>query len=142
MPHGPPLVSGNSAMLSHPSPMLSQPGPLYPHSQPSVYVNPYMNAAHTMGATPVPAYPMPIQSHPSPGVIPSASESRTTLGAGNSIGGLMTGSRAMASVRTVDQEMLDEIHTLHLGYIETEDSPHKLEQREKLESKFDYRLCD
>lgn len=39
-------------------------------------------------------------------------------------------------VMSVDEELMEEMNTLHLGYIETEDSPHKLEQREKLESEF------
>ena len=36
---------------------------------------------------------------------------------------------------TLDETLMDEITTSHLGYLETEDSPHKMEQREKLESK-------
>ena len=38
-----------------------------------------------------------------------------------------------APILTVGEELREEMTTLHLGYIETEDSPRKMEQREKLE---------
>ncbi|KAK4311512.1 hypothetical protein Pmani_016980 [Petrolisthes manimaculis] len=128
-----PVGTGNSAMLTHPSPMLSQPSPVYP-SQTSVYVNPYLGPTlpHTH------AHPHPPHQHPPqlvygmptgvgvgppPGLLPPQQSSGQTSGPPPPPGPVMS----------VDEELMEEMSTLHLGYIETEDSPHKLEQREKLE---------
>ncbi|XP_064112380.1 uncharacterized protein LOC135219497 isoform X2 [Macrobrachium nipponense] len=129
-----PVGSGNSAMLTHPSPMLSQPSPIYP-TQTSVYVNPYLSPqipiahAHT--------HSHPSHQHPSsigygmptgmggpPGMMPPQQPSGQGVGAG----GLSSG-----PVMSVDEELMDEMNTLHLGYIETEDNTSKMEQRVKLE---------
>lgn len=128
-----PIGSGNSAMLTHPSPMLSQPSPVYP-PQSSVYVNPYLSPqlphTHTHSHPPhqhpsnvVYGVPSGMPGGPPPGILPSQQSSSQTA------------SPALPSgpVMSVDEELMEEMTTLHLGYIETEDSPHKLEQREKLE---------
>lgn len=132
-----PIGSGNSAMLTHPSPMLSQPSPIYP-SQTSVYVNPYLNPplahSHTHSHPPHQhpssmgyGMPTPMQGGPPPpGMLPPQQPSNQAVSSAISTGPVMS----------VDEELMEEMNTLHLGYIETEDSPHKLEQREKLESEF------
>lgn len=129
-----PIGSGNSAMLTHPSPMLSQPSPIYP-SQTSVYVNPYLNPplahSHTHSHPPHQhpssmgyGMPTPMQGGPPPpGMLPPQQPSNQAVSSAISTGPVMS----------VDEELMEEMNTLHLGYIETEDSPHKLEQREKLE---------
>lgn len=128
-----PVGTGNSAMLTHPSPMLSQPSPVYA-PQTSVYVNPYL--APTL---PHPhAHPHPPHQHPPPMVYAMP----TGVGVGPPPGLLppqQSGGQVPAPppppgpIMSVDEELMEEMTTLHLGYIETEDSPHKLEQREKLE---------
>ncbi|KAG7162665.1 tamozhennic-like, partial [Homarus americanus] len=128
-----PIGSGNSAMLTHPSPMLSQPSPVYP-PQTSIYVNPYLGPQlpHTHAHSHPPhqhpssiVYGMPsgMPGGPPPGMLPPQQS------------GGQTAAAAMISgpVMSMDEELMEEMNTLHLGYIETEDSPHKLEQREKLE---------
>ncbi|XP_068217516.1 protein tamozhennic [Palaemon carinicauda] len=123
-----PVGSGNSAMLTHPSPMLSQPSPMYP-AQTSVYVNPYLSSPipHALAHT----HSHPPHQHPSnmgygmpPGMMPPQQPSGQGVGAG----GLSSG-----PVMSVDEELMDEMNTLHLGYIETEDNTSKMEQRVKLE---------
>ncbi|XP_076069440.1 PUB and ZnF_RBZ domain-containing protein tamozhennic isoform X2 [Oratosquilla oratoria] len=137
------ISGGNSALLSHPTPMLSQPSPLF---QPptSVYVNPYHNPpmAHSHAHAhphPHPSHPHP--SHPNPAGIgygPPALPVGPAQGVGASgptHGNVppRMGSNQGPVVLSVDEELLEEMHTLHLGYLETDDSPQKLEQREKLE---------
>ncbi|KAK8721972.1 hypothetical protein OTU49_012403, partial [Cherax quadricarinatus] len=122
-----PIGSGNSALLTHPSPMLSQPSPVYAPPT-SIYVNPYL-------ATPLPhTHTHPTHQHPStmvygmPGGPPPGMMPPQQSGGQTAAPPLLSG-----PVLSVDEELMEEMNTLHLGYIETEDSPHKLEQREKLE---------
>lgn len=126
--------SGNSALLTHPSPMLSQPSPIY-NPQTSVYVNPYLPPqlshahAHSHPQHQHPSSmgygipPPPMAGGPPPGILPPPQSSSQAAAPPLPSGPVMS----------VDEELLEEMNTLHLGYIETEDSPHKLEQREKLE---------
>ncbi|KAK7068835.1 hypothetical protein SK128_026562, partial [Halocaridina rubra] len=133
-----PVGTGNSAMLSHPSPMLSQPSPIYP-PQTSVYVNPYLSSQLTHGLAHTHSHAHPPHQHPTtmgygippgiaaslPGIMPQ--QQTSGQGVGNS-GGITSG-----QVMSVNEELMEEMTTLHLGYIETEDSPQKMNQREKLE---------
>lgn len=129
--------SGNSALLTHPSPMLSQPSPIYP-PQTSVYVNPYLPSQLPHSHAHSHPQHQHQHQHPSnmgygmppamggglpPGIMPPQQSNSQAAAPSLSSGPVMS----------VDEELLEEMNTLHLGYIETEDSPHKLEQREKLE---------
>jgi len=135
------IGSTNSSMLTNPAPMLTQPSPMYspqnpypmgPYSSvPMPHIQSQQSTSHTHN------HP---HSHTHPGSLgyghPSSLSSNMPLNlhpaqqnaTGPSIG------QNTGPVTSVDEDLLDEMNVLHLGYIETEDSPKKVEQRVKLES--------
>ena len=147
---GVPMVSGNSgnvSMISHPSIMLSQHSPMILPQQASVYINPYLG----MSSPPPPQIPS-AHSHPPshphihsmgyvpPGILSVAPSQQQSVQPQRLQQGTLGSVPGPPALLSVDDELREEMTTLHLGYIETEDSPRKMEQREKLEGMI-YHFC-
>ncbi|CAL4155936.1 unnamed protein product, partial [Meganyctiphanes norvegica] len=135
------IGSSNSSMLTNPAPMLTQPSPMYSPQNPYP-MGPYPSVpmGHMQSQQPTPHTHNHPHSHTHPGSIgfghPSSMSANMPLNlhpaqqntVGPSIG------QNTGPVTSVEEDLLEEMNVLHLGYIETEDSPKKVEQRVKLEN--------
>lgn len=130
-------------VMLHSSPIASQSTSFYSSHQPSVYISPYLSGHPQSPIQPtnvIPHHGLHNTSHPH-----SHNLGYTLGNSGMPLAHINHSDRQIIQDQvlnfannrrqplSVDEELLQEMSTLHLGYLETEDSPHKMEQREKLE---------
>ncbi|KAB7496270.1 Protein tamozhennic [Armadillidium nasatum] len=133
-----------SSAISNHSPMVSQGSSFYHQHQPSVYINPYLvsnpqSPIQMNMMSPHGMHNIPHSHSHNIGYSSGPAGSNSIMHGNHSSRQIMQNqpqhySSSRRQPLSVDEELLEEMNTLLLGYLETEDSPHKMEQREKLES--------